>query len=88
MLGSGAATTTSGLVGGFAYCESGAIGNEWDYKAKLMMHDSFTACKSRAPDVANSDIAASAACPHSVTRISLSFGAYITASLFLPCATQ
>lgn len=34
-----------GLVGGSAYCESGAVGSEWDYKAKLMMHDSARECR-------------------------------------------
>jgi hypothetical protein len=106
MLGSGAETATTGL-GGFGYCESGAIGSEWDYKAKLMMHDSFRSCRmpSSPLDVELStkedpplittaqqrvvadDRSRSRACPHNVTRISLSFGAYITASLFVPCAT-
>ena len=72
--GAGASQMSSGgLAGGEAYCESGAIGSEWDYKAKLMMHDSFERCEGEA-------------CRYNVTRISFSFGAYITASLFLPCA--
>ena len=52
MLGSGSATTTASLVGGFGYCETGAIGNEWDYKAKLMMHDSFRGCYMPSPNEA------------------------------------
>jgi pimeloyl-ACP methyl ester carboxylesterase len=90
MLGSGSETTTAQLVGGYAYCESGAIGNQWDYKAKLMMHDSFRGCRMPSPTLAGHDSSSSSgggSCPHSVTRIALSFGAYVTASLFVPCAT-
>ena len=89
MLGSGTETTTGGLVGGSGYCESGGVGSEWDFKAKLMMHDSFPACR----DLGQADITGagdgagfSAPCRHNVTRIALSFGAYLTASLFVPCA--
>ena len=74
LIGGTAAGSTAGLIGGSAYCESGAIGSEWDFKAALMMHDSFPRCEGRG-------------CASNVTRISLSFGGYITASLFVPCAT-
>ena len=73
MLGDSSAITTAGLVGGVAYCESGAVGSEWDYKAKLMMRDSFHGCRGEKCE------------NHNLTRVSLSFGAYVTASLFLPC---
>jgi hypothetical protein len=75
LLGMGAETSTAGLDGGSEYCESGPVGSEWDYKAELMMHDSFRGCRGEA-------------CTHNVTRLSLSFGPYITASLFVPCADK
>ena len=91
-----AETSTGGLVIGEAYAESSGVGGEWDFKAKLMMHDSFRACrKSGATATARilnkSDRAlpptpvAYAQCKYNVTRLSFSFGAYITASLFVPC---
>lgn len=62
-----------GTVFGASYCESGPVGSEWDYKAALMMHDSFTSCSRKN-------------CTRPMTRLSLAIGAYITASLFVPCA--
>lgn len=73
--GAYAAGATGGRLHGSAYCESGAVGSEWDYKAKLMMHDSFRRCYGEK-------------CRYNVTRTSLSFGGYITASLFLPDGIQ
>ena len=68
LIGGTAAGSTAGLIGGTAYCESGAIGSEWDYKAALMMHDSFPKCEGEG-------------CASNVTRISLSFGGYITVQM-------
>lgn len=72
-----ASAISPGAVGktvfGAAYCESGPVGSEWDYKAALMMHDSFKTCS--LPN-----------CTHPMTRQSLSVGAFVTSSLFLPCS--
>ena len=66
-----AAGATGGLVGGSAYCESGAVGTEWDYASSLMMRDQLRICRG-------------AGCKFNVTRKSLSFGAFVTADLFVP----
>ena len=74
LLGSGSGETSTGrAVGASSYAESGAVGTAWDYKASLMMRDTFARCETNK-------------CVHNVTRLAFSFGAYITASLFVPCA--
>jgi pimeloyl-ACP methyl ester carboxylesterase len=74
LLGSGSGETSTGrAVGASSYAESGAVGTSWDYKASLMMRDTFARCETNK-------------CVHNVTRLAFSFGAYITASLFVPCS--
>eukprot|EP00041_Stephanoeca_diplocostata_P030997 m.952034 g.952034 ORF g.952034 m.952034 type:complete len:777 (-) comp23867_c0_seq41:2494-4824(-) len=65
------AGSTNTLAFSSGYCESSAVGGPWDYKAGLMMHDSFGSCGSK--------------CPHAdMRRVPFSFGSYITANLFVP----
>ena len=90
LLGSTTSGSTAGRTGGLAYTETGAVGSPWDYAAKLMERDSFAACKNGTGTGTghggdgDGDVCASGPDP---PRIALSFGTYLTASLFVPCAT-
>lgn len=68
-----AAGAANALHGGSHYCETGDPGSSFDFASALMLRDSLPACRGTA-------------CTFAVTRHALSFGAYITADLFLPSA--
>jgi pimeloyl-ACP methyl ester carboxylesterase len=74
LLGDGLASGSVGaLAGASHYCETGDVGSQWDFASALMMRDSLRLCRGTA-------------CRYNVTRRSLSFGAYVTADLFVPTA--
>ena len=62
---------TGGLHGATHYCESGDEGTAYEYAASMMEHDQLPRC-------------VGTACKHDVVRHSLSFGAYVTANLYVP----
>ena len=65
------AGSADGLTAGSHYCETGDEGSAWAFASELMMRDSLPRCLG-------------GDCLHSVRRHSLSFGAYVTADLFVP----
>ena len=72
LLGDGiAASWTSMLHAGTHYCEAGDVGTAYNFASQMMNRDSLTKCKGPK-------------CTYGVRRHSLSFGAYVTADLFVP----